>query len=114
MTVFAVVPIVSVEVAVVEVHVVRVVTIFVRSRPVVAVGTDIVDRSPVTPARSGQEDSSTLQQPSFTKCQKNLSEPMTLLTLSLCEGAIAYELFLVSFVYTLFILMMLSVVSIQL
>lgn len=55
-TASAVVPIVSVEVALAEVHVVRVVTISVRSRPVVAVGTDVADISPATPARSGQED----------------------------------------------------------
>ena len=34
----------------------RVVAIVVRGRPVVAVGTDIVDRSPVAVASSGQED----------------------------------------------------------
>lgn len=55
-TAFAAVPIVSAEVALDEEHVVRVVTIFVRSRPVAAVGTDVVDIRPVTPARSGQED----------------------------------------------------------
>ena len=71
MTVFAVVPILRIQVRIVEVHVVRVVTIVVRSRPVVAVGTDVVDIRPVTPARSRQEDSSTHRQPSFTKCQKN-------------------------------------------
>ena len=87
--------VVRVEVRIVEVHVVRVVAIVVRSRPVVAVGTDIVDRSPVPVARSRQEDSCTRRRPSFTQCQKNLSEPMALFSLSF-YGAAAYELFPVS------------------
>ena len=72
LTVVSVVVVVRVEVRIVEVHVVRVVAIVVRSRPVVAVGTDIVDRSPVPVARSRQEDSCTRRQLSFTPCQKNL------------------------------------------
>ena len=55
-TALAVVPTASVEVALVEEHVVRAVTISVRSRPVEAAGTDAVDNCPATPARSGQED----------------------------------------------------------
>ena len=55
LTVVAVVVVVGVEVAVVEVHVPRIVGIVVRRRPVVAVGTDIVDRSPVPVAGSRQE-----------------------------------------------------------
>jgi len=83
LTVVAVVPIVRIKVSIVEVHVARVVAIVVRSRPVVAVGTDIVDICPVPVARSWQEDSSTLQLPSFTLCQKNLSEPTAHFSLSL-------------------------------
>ena len=63
--------VVRVEVAVVEVHVVRVVAIVVRSRPVVAVGTDVVDRSPIAVACGRQEDSRMRRRLSFTPCQKN-------------------------------------------
>ena len=62
-----------IEVAAVEVHAVRVVAIVVRTRPVVAVGTDIVDRSPVAVACGRQEDRCTRRQLSFASCQKNLS-----------------------------------------
>lgn len=113
MTVVAVVPIVRIEVFIVEVHVVRVVAIVVRSRPVVAIGTDVVDICPVSVARSGQEDSSTQQQPSFTQCQKNLAEPMTFFFLSFSKGAAAYELFLVSFVYTFKLIMLFFVLTLQ-
>ena len=58
LTVVAAVPIVSVEAALAEAHAVRVVTIFARSRPVVAGGTDAVDICPVSVAHSGQEDCS--------------------------------------------------------
>ena len=54
--VVTVVPIVGVEVAVVEVHVPCVVAIVVRGRPVVAVAAHIVDRSPIAVACSRQED----------------------------------------------------------
>ncbi len=50
------------EVAVVEAHVARAATIAVRRRPVVAVRTDIVDRSTVTEASGGQEDRTVLLQ----------------------------------------------------
>lgn len=55
-TVLAVVQIASVEGAVVEAHEVRVVTIAVRSRPVEAEGTDVIDIRPVAAACSRQED----------------------------------------------------------
>ena len=55
-TVIAVVPTVRIEVSAVEVHVARAVAIVVRSRPVAAEGTDVVDTCPVSEARSGQED----------------------------------------------------------
>ena len=54
MTVVSVV-VVGIEIVIVEVHVPRVVAIVVRCRPVVAVGTDIVDRSPIPVARGRQE-----------------------------------------------------------
>ena len=57
-TVLAVAPIVRIEASVVEVHAVRADTIEVRSRPVVALGTDEVDICPVAVARSRQEDCS--------------------------------------------------------
>ena len=95
LTVVAVVVVVGVEVRVVEVHVPRVVAIVVRSRPVVAVGTDIVDRSPVPVASSRKKDLCTLRRLSFTTRQKNRpAEPMTRLFLSSLKGAVAYELFL--------------------
>jgi len=72
LTVVTVVPIVGVEVAVVEVHVVRVVAIVVRGRPVVAVAAHIIDRSPVAVASGRQEDLCTLRRLSFTSRQKNL------------------------------------------
>lgn len=52
----AVLGVLWVEVAVVEIHAVRTVATVARSRPVVAEGTDIVDRIPVLVARSRQED----------------------------------------------------------
>lgn len=55
LAVVAVVVVVSVEVRIVEVHVPRVVAIVVRRRPVVAVGTDIVHRSPIPVTRGRQE-----------------------------------------------------------
>ena len=48
--------------AVVEVHSGRVNDLALRSRPVVAVGTDTVDRSPTSAARSRQEDCTGLLQ----------------------------------------------------
>lgn len=71
LTVVTVVGVVSVEVAIVEVHVPRVVAIVVRSRPVVAVAAHIVDRSPVAVASGRQEDLCTRRRLSFTPCQKN-------------------------------------------
>ena len=49
-----VVAVARVEVRTAEVHVVRGVATIARSRPVVAVGTDVVNIRPVTPARSRQ------------------------------------------------------------
>ena len=48
------------EAAVIEAHSVRVIAIVVRSRPVVAAGTDIEERSPEPTARSRQEDCTNL------------------------------------------------------
>ena len=61
-TVAAVVVVVGAEVRVVEVHVPRAAATFVRSRPVVAAGTDVGDRSPVPVASSRQEDRTVLLQ----------------------------------------------------
>ncbi len=56
LTVVAVVVVRGIEITRIEVQVVRVVAIVVRSRPIVTVGTDIVDRSPIAVAGSREED----------------------------------------------------------
>ena len=55
-TIVAVVVVRGIEIARIEVQVVRVVAIVVRGRPIVAVGTDIVDRSSIAVAGSRKED----------------------------------------------------------
>jgi len=55
-TVVAAAPIIRIEIAIAKPHAARVVAIVVRSRPVVAVGTDVEDTCPAPAARSGQED----------------------------------------------------------
>lgn len=56
MTVSAEEPIIRYEIDIVEPNAERAEAIEVRSRPVVAAGTDVVDKGPVPVARSGQED----------------------------------------------------------
>ena len=56
LTAVTVVVVLRIQIRIVEVHVVRVVAIVVRSRPVVAVAAHIVDRSPIAVAGSREED----------------------------------------------------------
>ncbi len=70
--VVTIVVVLRIQIRIVEVHVVRVVAIVVRSRPIVAVAAHIVDRSPIAVASGRQEDPCLRQQLSFTSCQKNL------------------------------------------